>query len=156
MSATPRPTPPTRPPRPLLPLAAIMAGSGVVAMLIAWIKVAGTLHVDRQISWTGLSLVGAVLFCTGVGLAATSGERVFLLHLHRLGTALAVDAGPATLAGPTTRIGPDGLVAGTTMSRYHRPGCTLVAGKPVSAASQDAHERAGRRPCGVCGAGATS
>jgi hypothetical protein len=146
---------PARPPRPLLPLALLMAGSGVVAMLVAWVKVAGTLHVDRQMSWTGLSLVGAVLVCAGAGLAATSGERVFLLHLHRLGATLAVDD-PSTLADRTGPLRRDGLVATPTMSRYHRPGCALAAGKPVTPASQADHERAGRQACGICGAGATS
>jgi hypothetical protein len=131
-----------------------MAAAGTVAMLVAWIKVAGTLHVDRQMSWTGLSLVGAVLVCAGAGLAATSGERVFLLHLHRLGAALAV-ASPSTLADRTGPLRHDGLVATPTMSRYHRPGCALAAGKPVTPASRADHERAGRQACGIC-AGATS
>jgi hypothetical protein len=152
MPPTPRPA---RPPRPLLPHALLMAGSGIVAMLVAWIKVASSLHVDRQISWTGLSLVGAVLVCAGAGLAATSGERVFLLHLQRLGAALAVNDPSATTNG-TGPLPPTGLVATETMSRYHRPGCPLTAGKPVVPASQVDHQRAGRLPCGVCGAGATS
>jgi len=156
MSASPPPTRPSRPPRPLLPLALLLAGSGVVAMLVAWTRVSATVHVDRQISWTGLSLVGAVLVCTGAGLAATSGERVFLLHLHRLGAALAVNDGSAAAADRPGQFSQDGLVASPTMSRYHRPGCPLAAGKPVTADSQAAHERAGRRACGVCGAGAAS
>lgn len=148
MTPSPRPA---RPPRPLLPLAVLLAASGVVAMLVAWVKVAGTLQVDRQLSWTGLSLVGALLVCAGAGLAATSGERVFMLHLHRLGAALAVDD-PSAPADRTGQLLEDGLVASPTMSRYHRPGCALAAGKPVAAASQAVHERAGRRACGVCGA----
>jgi hypothetical protein len=42
------------------------------------------------------------------------------------------------------------LVAGARMARYHTGRCPLTAGKPVAAASRADHERAGRRPCGVC------
>jgi hypothetical protein len=38
------------------------------------------------------------------------------------------------------------------MTRYHRLGCSLVAGKDVSAATLAEHSTAGRRPCGVCAA----
>lgn len=140
-----------RPPRPLLPLAALAGASGVVAMLMGWVAVSATTHVDRQVSWSALSLIGAVLVCTAAGLAATSGERVFLLHLHRLAAVVGVDS-PGAATGGTAAVSGDQLVAAATMSRYHRAGCPLAAGKPVAAESRAAHERAGRRPCGVCGA----
>ena len=35
-------------------------------------------------------------------------------------------------------------------SRYHLPGCAAVDGKQVERMSLAAHERAGRRPCGLC------
>lgn len=143
----------SRPPRPLLPLAVLAGVGGVAAMLVGWIQVSASSHVDEQVSWSAISLIGAVLVCTGAGLAATSGERVFLLHLHRL--AAVVDTGgsaSATSAGTAGAVSGDQLVAAATMSRYHRPDCPLAAGKAVTADSRAAHERAGRRPCGVCGA----
>jgi hypothetical protein len=36
------------------------------------------------------------------------------------------------------------------MTRFHEAGCSLVAGKQTSPASRAEHERAGRRPCGLC------
>ena len=143
----------SRPPRPLLPLAILAGVGGVVAMLVAWAEVSASAHVDRQVQWSALSLIGAVLVCAGAGLAATSGERVFLLHLHRLAATVAGSDAPvaATAAAGVPGDG-DTLVAAPTMSRYHLAGCQLTAGKAVVADSRTAHERAGRRACGVCGA----
>ena len=142
--------PSSTPPRPLLPLALLAGAAGVAAMLLGWIEVSATAHVDRQVQWSTLSLIGAVLVCAGAGLTATSGERVFLLHLHRLAAAGVEDAGPAGAIAAAGRT--DQLVATATMSRYHRAGCPLAAGKPVVADSRNVHQRAGRKPCGVCGA----
>ena len=47
---------------------------------------------------------------------------------------------------------PEGLVAAERMTRYHRPECSLVAGKDVTAATLAEHSAAGRRPCGMCAA----
>lgn len=35
-------------------------------------------------------------------------------------------------------------------TRFHRADCPLVCGKSPTRAGRAAHERAGRRPCGVC------
>lgn len=142
---------PLRPPRPLLPLAILAGAGGIAALLVGWVEVSATTHVDKQVSWSALSLIGAVLVCTAAGLAATSGERVFLLHLHRLVAIVAVDS-PGSASGGSAAVSGDHLVAAATMSRYHRAGCPLAAGKTVASESRIAHERAGRRPCGVCGA----
>jgi hypothetical protein len=121
-------------------------------MLLGFVKVSASSHVDEQVSWSALSLIGAVLVCAAAGLAATSGERVFLLHLHRLAAAVEVH-GPRSATGFASAVASgDSLVAAPTMSRYHRPGCPLAAGKATAPDSRAAHERAGRRPCGVCGA----
>lgn len=140
-----------RPPRPLLPLAMLVGAGGVVAILLGWAEISATTRVDEQVSWSALSLIGAVLICAAAGLAATSGERVFLLHLHRL-AAVAEVAGPRSATGVSAAVSGDQLVAAATMSRYHRADCPLAAGKPVATDSRAAHERAGRLPCGVCGA----
>ena len=57
-------------------------------------------------------------------------------------------AGAAAIAGPDGSAA--GLVATARMTRYHRPGCSLAAGKEVSAATRAEQSAAGRRPCGVC------
>lgn len=142
---------PSTPPRPLLPLAVLLGAGGVAAMLIGWIKVSSATHVDRQVSWSSLSVIGAVLICAAAGLAATSGERIFLLHLNRLANAVQLDPRhPVT--GPASELGREQLVAAPSMARYHRAECPLAAGKPVAADNRAAHERAGRQACGVCGA----
>ena len=143
---------PSRPPRPLLPLALILGAGGVGALLLGWIKVSASAHVDRQVSWSALSLIGAVLVCAAAGLVATSGERVFLLHVQRLAAAVDVDSPLAATNLADSGSGGEGLVAAPTMARYHRPGCPLTTGKAVAADSRAGHEGAGRRACGVCGA----
>jgi hypothetical protein len=61
----------------------------------------------------------------------------------------------ATVNGttPTVAVDDDGAVRlavpGTT--RYHRAGCAAIAGKKTKSTSVAKHERAGRRPCGLCG-----
>jgi hypothetical protein len=144
----------SRPPRPLLPLALILGAGGVGAMLVGWVKVSASAHVDRQVSWSALSLIGAVLVCAAAGLVATSGERVFLLHVQRLAAAgtVNVDGRAAAPAGAGAGRGGGRLVAAPSMARYHRSECPLATGKAVVADSRTGHERAGRRPCGVCGA----
>jgi hypothetical protein len=142
---------PSKPPRPLLPLAVLLGAGGVAAMLIGWIKVSATTHVDRQVSWSSLSIIGAVLVCAAVGLAATSGERMFLLHLNRLAAAVPIGTRQSVTDGPAAAQG-DPLVAAASMARYHRADCPLAAGKPVTADTRTAHEQAGRQACGVCGA----
>lgn len=140
-----------RPPRPLLPLAVLAGAGGGVAMLVGWLKVSATAHIDRQVQWSAVSVLGAVLVCVAAGLAATSGERVFLLHLHRLASAIEGD-GPQPAPSSLAEAESDRLVAAPAMSRFHRADCPLAAGKPVAADTRAAHERAGRRACGVCGA----
>ena len=142
---------PSTPPRPLLPLAVLLGAGGVAAMLIGWIKVSSATHVDRQVSWSSLSVIGAVLICAAAGLAATSGERIFLLHLNRLANAVQLDP-RQPVTGPASELGREQLVAAPSMARYHRAECPLAAGKPVAADTRVAHERAGRQACGVCGA----
>jgi hypothetical protein len=70
-----------------------------------------------------------------------------LPHPQTVAPGVAVAAELAPLGGSA----PEPLVALDGMRRYHRPGCPLLAGKATTtAASRSGHERAGRRPCGVC------
>ena len=45
---------------------------------------------------------------------------------------------------------PAQLVGGAALAHYHRSGCRLAAGRPVTPAERSSHERLSRRPCGVC------
>lgn len=137
------------PPRPLLPLSLILAAAGGICLLVGWVEVSATTEVSRQVRWASLSVVGTVLVCVASGLWATSAERALLLRMHRLAATLPTGAAATVL---DLRSQPDGavLVATPAMARYHRPGCSLTAGKPVEPSSQAAHEQAGRQPCGMC------
>jgi hypothetical protein len=130
--------PPARPPL-------ILGGFGAVAMAVSWAGAARTPRVGHQADWAIVGVAGSAAVVLAALLWVLAARRVVE---RRLGQVLArVDVTDA--AGGTA--GADALlVAGAAMAHYHRPGCPLAAGKPVSPASRAGHETAGRRPCGVC------
>lgn len=87
---------------------------------------------------------------------ALAANTVFMLsalrQLRMLGGAVlsvrATPPRPAPAVGAEIR--PLEMLWGFGMTRFHRPGCPAIAGRPVTAATLDAHEGAGRAPCGIC------
>jgi hypothetical protein len=86
------------------------------------------------------------------------GERRAAL-LARMAAAAPADR--PDLARPTAGDEPGLLAAGLDvtedfpvavagLSRYHRPGCPLTAGRAAERAALLTHVQAGRRPCGIC------
>ena len=88
--------------------------------------------------------------CAAIGSSIAGYNHVpmgsFVTYRFRVLPAALVAERPRALA-PRTEADP---VASAEMALYHRPGCLLVVGKPVSRQSRRGHESAGRRPCGVC------
>ena len=115
----------------------------------SYLGVSAEVHLKDQVVFLDLGIAGLLVGTVG-------GVRWLAAVLKavrvRKGSAVAlvrsrfVPAGMAGPAGPSA----DGFVAAARMTRYHRAGCPLVAGKDVSAASLAEHSAAGRRPCGVC------
>jgi hypothetical protein len=90
-----------------------------------------------------------------VALFLTVGRREIGRRRMRLFGDVIVAGGPALALGAD--VSAADLVSAPTMTRYHRAGCSFVAGKPgLVVATAVNHEKIGRRPCGVCLPGGAS
>lgn len=121
-----------------------------VGIVVAWWGVSGTAHTGPQITWVDVG--GGALVLGGLGNMTwlLQGRRAVALRRREL------LAGLTDVAVPTASVGADQeamRVAVAGAARYHRPDCPAVDGKPVKRMSIARHERAGRRPCGLCGGG---
>jgi hypothetical protein len=126
---------------------------GAAGLLWCWRLSAGDISWGQRLQWLTLAVVALIVAGVGDGLWLLQGHRAVrrqkqvllrLIDASAGGTPHGLDAGSVTL--DTDRW------AGERMTRYHRAGCLLVAGKPVTCAPADEHVRAGRAPCAICGA----
>jgi hypothetical protein len=127
----------------------------VAALLIgAWVAVSDELVFTRQVPQLDVAVIATMaggvanLLWIAHGRAAVRRRKANVLR--QVGVVL-----PATLAGnqgqaPSPAAVGTGLelVAAARMTRYHRPDCPLVDGKPVHPISSPSDT--GRRPCGLC------
>jgi hypothetical protein len=132
---------------------------GLAGLGVAVAQARGALRADDQELWIDVG-VGAVTFgAVGNGLFLLQGRRRVSARRRLL---LRPDPGPVVLRalpddtagrGLARGGGPGGagpLVAAPPMTRYHRAGCHLVAGKAAVAQTRHDHEAASRRPCAIC------
>jgi hypothetical protein len=133
-------------------LAVITAAVGLALVIFGWVGVSGSHSTTKQLPYLASGGVGG-LFALGV--AAT----IWLSSDLREGLAKFQGSPPAVAGSQSLHAGagassgrtvPEGLVASSMMSRYHRASCALVAGKEVSVATRADQEAAGRQPCEVC------
>ena len=124
---------------------------GFVVIGVGWLGVSGAVATHKQIVWIDVAAAGVLVAGVGNGLWLLAGRRALGERRRRLTAAIAGDDAPAATASVTLEVvRNDRLVAGPRMTRYHREDCILVGDKSVRAAGREAHERAGREPCGVC------
>ena len=138
---------------------AVVAVGGLIAA--AWWGASGDADEGRQLNWLGLAVAADAIIGVIVAAWLIVGYRRVALRRRFLLAGVAADparslAPEADAAaggkGPVPAAPPGGaFVRGARMSRYHRPGCHLVAGKELVAAGASEHEAAGCRPCPVCG-----
>jgi hypothetical protein len=123
-------------------------GAGLLGA--SYLGVSAEVHLKDQVLFLDLGIAGLLVGTVG-GVrwlaAVLKSVRIRKAAAVALVRSRLVPAGTAGPAGST-----EGLVAAARMTRYHRPGCPLVGGKAVSAATLAEHSAAGRRPCGVCAA----
>ncbi|MDQ1500564.1 MAG: hypothetical protein QOI86_3904, partial [Actinomycetota bacterium] len=118
---------------------AVAAAVGVAALLVSWAGSSTATALGQQTTWIGVG-IGALL-------AASAAASYWLLQGRRAVVRRRADWVVREAASAGVR---EQLVSLASMTRFHRGECPLVAGKPVVAANRAAHEREGRRPCGVC------
>lgn len=136
----------------------VLAAAGAVALFVGWFGVSGESLTAKQIPYlVSAGLTGVALFImAGVFMATDDVRRQFerigelerkVDDLYALFVA-ELDAMPAATAATTAAHAVVALPAGTS---YHRPTCSLVAGKAdVSAVSVRDIDKRGLRPCRVC------
>jgi hypothetical protein len=138
----------------------LLVVAGVVALVVAWSEASNTVQVSDQVDWAPLGLAGVAAVTGALLVSILVARQAVAIRLHRLAPFMAGPEEPAEAAAPGAvavavpgagvAAGPEPLVAGANMARYHRASCPLTTGKPVQPESRRAHEEAGRRACGVC------
>jgi hypothetical protein len=139
---------------------AITVGLGGVAVAVAWYVCAGESTFSQQIGPADAAVAGLLL--AGIGNAAwlLKGRRAIGERRRLLLPDVTVDPGVRRVVAVPVRVDdpwPSSVddtalpVAGEGMERFHRPGCALTRGRSgFVEMTRHEHERAGRRPCGVC------
>ncbi|MHB8463521.1 MAG: hypothetical protein ACYDH6_18635 [Acidimicrobiales bacterium] len=135
---------------------------GATGLVASWWATSRTARLSALIGWMNLGAASVMVIGATLAMVVMTGRRAIGLRQAQLSAVLegflvtrlplvdiagsadatdvAVDAG-----GRRAR-----LVWAPGMTRYHREGCQLALGKQVRAASLNAHEKAGRRPCAMC------
>ena len=120
---------------------------GFAVLIGGYYGTSGTRDLDEQVRWLNVAAAGLLVSGFGVVTFLAAGRRaVGRRRLTLFGDAPEPDGG----SGAADVLDAGSLVAAPTMTRYHRAGCSFVESKDVAPASRTAHERAGRRPCGIC------
>ena len=129
---------------------AVATAFGAALLGASYLGVSSEVHLKDQVPFLDLGIAGLLVATVGgvrwlaavVKAVRVRKAAAVALVRSRFGS---IEA--SGLAGPS-----DDFVAAPRMTRYHRPGCSLVVGKDVSAATLAEHSAAGRRPCGMCAA----
>ena len=131
--------------------------AGAAFILVNYAGAAGSVRFRSEVTSATFAAIGVVL--------AGIGNTLFLAGLRRTIAGRRADLGARTkvivsacraeltrrgVETAVAAVGDGALVAAERGTLFHRSGCPLVARKTTTVASRDAHQRAGRRPCGVC------
>ncbi|HEV7861151.1 MAG TPA: hypothetical protein VGR20_00570 [Acidimicrobiia bacterium] len=127
---------------------AVLDLAGVILMAVAWFGSGDGRPLDRQVPFIDLAMGGLLIGIFGGGVFLLTGLRA--VGTRKAAVTAHTQRRVAARAAGDPRLVAGALVSGVAMTRYHRPDCPLVTGKAVTAATRVGHERAGRRPCGVC------
>lgn len=123
---------------------------GLVLILAGWYVAHNTTEPARHLLATNIAVGGLVIALLANVVCVLSGLReVGQLRRHLLDTHVAAGLVHTTSAAESA-LSEEDLVATPAMTRYHRPSCPAVQGKPARAASANAHAKQGRQPCGIC------
>ena len=131
----------------LLPWALLAAGA--LALFLGWYGVSGTAVTAKQVPYlVSGGLVGVVLVVLAAALFAAQDIRQRLARFEDLESKVGLLT--SLLLEPEPDVEAEGaVVAVPGGSSYHRPECTLVAGK-TTALAVDPADRRDLRPCRVC------
>ena len=115
---------------------------GLVVWMFGWFGVSGQAAFEGQIAPLNLAIVGVVLVGAGYAGWFLAGRRAVGARKRVL---LARSTDVAAAAGA---VDPDGFVGSERL--FHRVECAMSLDRSWAVRPRVDHERAGRRPCGVC------
>lgn len=125
----------------------LLSATGLV---VAWWGVSGTARAGAQVAWVNVGVAALILGGLGNMTWLLQGRRALAIRRRALLAEISTRA-DSPLAYPTDLTSmPAARVAVRGTIHHHRPDCAAVVGKKVQQMSLAAHERAGRRPCGLC------
>jgi hypothetical protein len=127
-----------------------LLGLSVVGLVVAWWGTSGTAHTATQITWLNVGIAAVVIGGLGNMTWLLQGRRAVALRRREL---LATLPSAARQPPASSSAEDNERVAAPGTSRYHRSDCAAVVGKTVERMPVSKHERAGRRPCGLCSGG---
>lgn len=131
---------------------------GAVLVAAGWYLASGEARLNDQIGPVNLAMAGLVVAAAGhanivrrmrARLAILRSSVVSLLDEQRR-IDERVTAPPASTDDTAPMLVLDEVVALTSGRYYHRPGCTLLADRPVGSLARASAATTGRVPCGVC------
>lgn len=127
---------------------------GLVAILIGWFGASGTDQVWAQMPYL---ISGGIL---GLALVFGGAAMIFAFYLARLNLVTevrlraveeAVRGAPAPPEASEPAPANGGVVAAQAGTKFHKPGCGLVAGKTgTRTLTPSQASREGLQPCGIC------
>jgi hypothetical protein len=119
---------------------------GAALIVVAYLGSADEAHLEDQLGWVNLGVVGLLVAGVGAGALLLAGRRAVGLRRLRL---LHDPAPRAVQASPTSDRVPL-LVWLPGSSLVHRPECQLVRGKDVDELDATGILQLALRPCEVC------
>ncbi|MGH8972852.1 MAG: hypothetical protein ACRD0C_06565 [Acidimicrobiia bacterium] len=128
---------------------AVLTGAGLAGLAAAWYGGSDQADWPDALPLASLGAVATTVAMLGLVAWLVSGFR----RVHRLRREVlpALHAKVGTRgADVTSTAGSAGFVTAEGMTRFHRPGCPLVAGKPVRPLPVDESGASALVPCGVC------
>jgi hypothetical protein len=127
---------------------AAIAVLGAVVYLVGIGVVADKTVYDDQVPGINAAIAGAVLANAAGALLLMAGRRsVTARRVVVLGAMLVQPDQVKEISGPANSAT---LVGGEGLTHFHRSDCPMAADRNWPPGNLAAHQRAGRRPCGVC------
>jgi hypothetical protein len=129
---------------------------GGAVLVGGYVGTSETARLSHQLTWLSAAVVGFAIAGAGNVLWLLAGRRAVGLRLRALLAGCdpsafplpSADGSGAVTAAEQREV--EGLVAVAQGTRYHRPGCLLVRGKPLIAHLPAGRRGPGRQPCEAC------
>jgi hypothetical protein len=129
----------------------VVCAAGLIGVAVAWYGASAQADWPDTLPWASLGAAAVTVAMLGlVAWLMAALRRVRRLRREVMPWLEAAVSTPGITATVRTARGADFVTVGG-MTRFHRPGCPLVAGKPVRPLTIEDARISALGPCGVCG-----